>query len=109
MWYIFPQIQGLGFSSTSKFYALKDASEAEAFVAHPVLGRRLIEICTALLELNGNDPNRIMGSPDDVKLRSSMTLFAALPNAHPVFQAVLDKFFAGKPDSHTLRLLQPQV
>jgi len=105
MWYIFPQIQGLGFSETSKFYAIKDAAEAETFLNHPVLGSRLVEICNELLKLPGNDAYRIFGSPDDLKLKSSMTLFAALRNPNPVFQQVLDKFYGGAKDSKTLQLL----
>lgn len=105
MWYIFPQIQGLGFSGMSKRYAIKDLDEAEAYINHPVLGQRLIEICSALLELDSNDPHAIFGSPDDMKLRSSMTLFASLPDAYPVFKSVLDKYFNGDMDDATLRLL----
>lgn len=105
MWYIFPQIQGLGFSETSKRYAIKDLDEAEAYIKHPVLGQRLIEICTGLLNLKSNDAYQIFGSPDDRKLRSSMTLFASLPDAYPVFKSVIDKFFNGAMDSATLHLL----
>lgn len=105
MWYIFPQIQGLGFSQTSIFYGIKDIKEAEAYLNHPVLGPRLIAICKALLQLPGKDANKIFGSPDDVKLKSSMTLFAAVPNADPVFDLVLEKFFEGKKDSKTLQII----
>jgi len=105
MWYIFPQIQGLGFSEMSKRYAIKNLDEAEAYINHPLLGQRLIEICTALLDLKSNDAYEIFGTPDDKKLRSSMTLFASLPDAYPVFKSVLDKFFDGKMDNATLNLL----
>lgn len=105
MWYIFPQLQGLGYSTTSQYYALQDEQEAVAYVQHPLLGPRLLRLCEALLALPGQNATHIMGSPDDVKLRSSMTLFAALPSAQPVFQLVLDKFFKGIPDPQTLRLL----
>jgi len=108
MWYIFPQIAGLGFSETSKFYALKDQAEAEAYLQHPVLGRRLIDISKALLELEDNHASRIFGSPDDLKLKSSMTLFASLPGADPVFGQVLVKFYNDIRDWETLRLLQKQ-
>ncbi|MDJ0365570.1 DUF1810 domain-containing protein [Hymenobacter sp. H14-R3] len=108
MWFIFPQIQGLGFSSTSQYYAIRDRAEAVAYAEHPVLGGRLMEISTALLGLAGSDANRIFGDPDDLKLKSSMTLFAALPSASPVFEAVLAKFFQGGRDAKTLRLLGPQ-
>ena len=105
MWYIFPQIAGLGFSSTSKFYAIKDRSEAENYLAHPVLGERLVEISNALLEVEGKTANQIFGSPDDVKLKSSMTLFGALENTNPIFQKVLDKYFNGGKDQKTLELI----
>ena len=105
MWYIFPQIQGLGFSSISQRYALADLAEAAAYLAHPVLGARLVEISQALLGLAGSNATAVMGSPDDLKLRSSMTLFAQVPGASPVFQQVLDKFFKGQPDELTLRRL----
>jgi uncharacterized protein (DUF1810 family) len=108
MWFIFPQIQGLGFSSTSQFYAIKDKSEAQAYVEHPVLGNRLLQICEELLALPGQNATNIFGSPDDMKLKSSLTLFSALPNPQPVFQQVLDKFFAGNPDSKTLSILERQ-
>lgn len=106
MWYIFPQIQGLGYSSTAQYYAIRNLQEAEAFLQHPTLSQHLIEICEALLALPSNDAHSIFGSPDDLKLRSSMTLFAAVKNAPPVFQSVLDKLFKGQPDSRTLQMLR---
>ncbi|MDP4283387.1 MAG: DUF1810 domain-containing protein [Bacteroidota bacterium] len=106
MWYIFPQIQGLGFSETSKFYAIKNLKEAEEFLNHPVLGRRLIHTCNKLLQLDTSDAHKIFGNPDDLKLRSSMTLFSSLPNTSPVFQKVLDKFFEGGKDMKTLRIIK---
>jgi uncharacterized protein (DUF1810 family) len=105
MWFIFPQIVGLGYSDTAKFYAIKDKEEAEAYLAHPVLGKRLHEISSALLKLDDDDATSIFGSPDDVKLRSSMTLFSSLENPDPIFQSVLNKFFNGKKDQKTLQLL----
>jgi uncharacterized protein (DUF1810 family) len=105
MWYIFPQIAGLGFSETSKYYALKNLSEAEEYFEHPILGKRLIEISSVLLGLQTNDAHAVFGSPDDLKLQSSMTLFSAVKNSDPVFQLVLDKFFAGEKDKHTLALI----
>ncbi len=105
MWYIFPQIAGLGFSETSRFYAVKDRAEAELYLAHPVLGARLVRISEALLEIEGKTANQIFGSPDDVKLKSSMTLFSALENTNPVFQSVLDKYFDGAKDQKTLELI----
>ncbi|MFT4156029.1 DUF1810 domain-containing protein [Parafilimonas sp.] len=105
MWFIFPQVLGLGFTSTSMFYGIKDLDEATAYLYHPVLGWRLIEISNVLLTLNTNNVREIFGSSDAVKLRSSMTLFAAVPGADKVFQLVLDRFFGGKPDEKTLQLL----
>lgn len=106
MWYIFPQIHGLGFSETSKFYAIKNIYEAEEFLNDPVLGKRLIEISNELLKLETKDARQIFGNPDDLKLRSSMTLFASLKNTDPVFQKVLDQFFDGKKDEKTLQILE---
>jgi len=106
MWYIFPQIAGLGFSSTSKFYAIKDRGEAEDYLAHPVLGKRLVEISNALLGVEGKTANQIFGSPDDVKLKSSMTLFDALDDTNPVFRKVLDKYFNGAKDGRTLEMIE---
>lgn len=106
MWYIFPQIAGLGFSSTSVFYAIKSKAEAESYLAHPVLGTRLIEISKAVLEIEGKTANEIFGSPDDMKLKSSMTLFGALDDTNPVFQKVLDKYYDGAQDRKTLELLE---
>jgi uncharacterized protein (DUF1810 family) len=76
MWYIFPQIDGLGYSDMAKRYGIKDLEEAKNYLAHPVLGKRLRDISAALLELKTNNASQVMGSPDDLKLRSSMTLFA---------------------------------
>lgn len=105
MWYIFPQIAGLGFSSTSKFYAIRDLSEAAEYLNHPILGRRLIEISEALLNVENKTASEIFSSPDDMKLKSSMTLFGAVENANEVFQKVLDKFYGGAKEERTLRLI----
>lgn len=105
MWYIFPQIKGLGFSETSRYYSISDKSEAEAYLKHPVLGQRLTSICYVLLTLWETDAHRIFGSPDDMKLRSCLTLFSSLPDADPVFGELLQKFFNGVPDQRTLDLL----
>ena len=105
MWYIFPQVAGLGLSETSRYYAIKDTDEAHAYLHHPVLGPRLVEICGALLEVDSNNAGDIFGNPDDMKLRSSMTLFAEVENTDKVFNQVLDKFFKGLKDDKTLRLL----
>ena len=104
-WHIFPQIAGLGFSATSRLYAIQDKGQAEVYLKHPVLGIRLIEISKALMNLDDNHARRIFGNPDDMKLKSYMTLFGALPSADPVFGHVLAKFFNGIQDWVTLRLL----
>ncbi len=106
MWYVFPQVGGLGFSETSRYYSIKNGEEAEAFLQHPLLGERLITICNALLSLPTNNAHSIFGSPDDIKLKSCATLFATLHNTNPVFEAVLQKFFGGKKDENTLRILK---
>lgn len=105
IWFVFPQIAGLGFSETSRYYAIKDLTEATAFLEHPVLGSRLINISRELLKLKSGDAHRIFGSPDDLKLKSSMTLFSMIPGADPVFQMVLEKFFHSEKDFKTLRLI----
>ena len=104
IWYIFPQILGLGFSSTSEFYAIRDLGEAKAYLADPVLRARLLEISGALLELDSSDPSAVMGYPDDLKLKSSMTLFELAEPDCPVFPSVLEKFYGGERDRRTIRL-----
>jgi len=106
MWYIFPQLENLGTSETAKFYGIKDSTEAAAFLADKELGKNLIEISTALLQLEPNDPHAILGSPDDMKLKSCMTLFASIQNSNPVFEKVLQKFYNGQKDEKTLSFLQ---
>ena len=105
MWYIFPQIAGLGQSSTARYYSIRDLEEAREYYAHPVLGQRLREISGVLLELRGSDPVAVFGGIDSMKLKSSMTLFAVAAPDDPIFQQVLDKFYGGKPDRWTLQLL----
>jgi uncharacterized protein (DUF1810 family) len=109
MWYVFPQIKGLGFSETSMFYGIKDIEEAEEFLRHPILGSRLIEISKESLKLESNNAHQILGSPDDIKLHSSMTLFSSVPGASPVFEQVLRKFFNGEKDNKTLQILGDKV
>ncbi|MBF0693773.1 MAG: DUF1810 domain-containing protein [Flavobacterium sp.] len=108
MWFVFPQITGLGQSDIAKFYSIKDIDEASAYVDHPVLGKHLIEISTELLHHANLSAHEIFGSPDDVKLRSSMTLFANVPNVDPIFANVLDAFFEGKQDEKTIQILLRQ-
>jgi uncharacterized protein (DUF1810 family) len=105
MWYIFPQLTGLGKSEISEYYALGGINDASDYLRHPVLGRRLIETSNAILSLSGRSANEILGSPDDMKLRSCMTLFSKVKDADPVFKKVLDKYFDGQSDSLTLQLL----
>lgn len=105
MWYVFPQFEGLGFSETSRRYAIKSVAEAEAYLADPILGSRLVEIAGAALAIDGRSASEIFGSPDDMKLRSCATLFAAISPAGSVFEQLLDRFFGGERDDATLRLL----
>ncbi len=100
IWYVFPQVSGLGFSATSREYAISGLDEARAYLAHPVLGPRLLEITRAVAAAPGPTAYDVMG-PDDVKLRSSMTLFAAAAPGEPLFRCVLDRFFDGVPDPAT--------
>jgi len=104
MWYIFPQIKGLGFSSTANFYGIDDVEEAKLYINHDVLGTRLLEITNALLILKSNNADEIFGFPDNLKLKSCMTLFKHVSD-EPVFQAVLDKFFDGDEDEKTVEIL----
>ena len=104
IWYIFPQIQGLGFSSTAQYYAIENLEEAKAYLADPVLRERLLEISNALLALDSCDPSEVMGYPDDLKLRSSMTLFSLAEPECTVFRDVLDKFYGGREDERTIDL-----
>lgn len=112
MWYIFPQLEALGFSEISHFYGIKGIDEARAYIADEVLKSRLVEISKSLLSLESSDATQVMGSPDDMKLRSCMTLFVeATPENSPeqaVFKSVLEKFFGGKPDEKTLELLRAE-
>ena len=108
MWYVFPQIQGLGYSSTAQYYAIKDLGEAKAYLQHPILRERLLEISGALMQLNTRNASQVFGWPDDMKLRSSMTLFAEAEPTCEVFQKVLDQYFGGKKDENTLSILASQ-
>ena len=104
MWFVFPQIQGLGASAMAQRYAIGGLDEARAYLAHPVLGPRLLECTQAMLGHHGRSAREILGAPDDLKLRSSMTLFHRASGQEP-FQSVLDRYFDGQPDDATLRLL----
>jgi uncharacterized protein (DUF1810 family) len=105
MWFIFPQIDGLGRSSTARFYAIKSAAEAKAYLDHPALGKRLIECSSALLPRKGKSASDIFGFPDDLKLKSSMTLFARVAESDSVFSRVLDAYFGGDLDQRTIEIV----
>jgi uncharacterized protein (DUF1810 family) len=105
VWYVFPQIDGLGFSSMSRQYAIKSRAEAEAYLKHPVLGPRLVEIFEAALGIEGRSAHDIFGSPDDMKLRSCATLFASVSPPGSVFEQVIQKYFRSDTDDQTLQLL----
>ncbi|MFC0777468.1 DUF1810 domain-containing protein [Flavobacterium sp. HJSW_4] len=104
MWFIFPQIKGMGSSDNSKFYEIKNADEAIAFLEHPILGKHLLEITSELVKKEENVSDIFEGL-DVEKLQSCMTLFASVQNSEPVFQEVLHKYFDGSSDFHTLQLL----
>jgi uncharacterized protein (DUF1810 family) len=105
MWFVFPQLSGLGSSPMAQRYAIGSLAEARAYLIHPILGPRLVESARAVLSHPDRTAREVMGSPDDVKLRSSMTLFTLAGESEPVFQEVLDTFFAGEPDPRTVELL----
>jgi len=106
IWFVFPQVDGLGFSSMSVKYAIKSRGEAVAYLQHSVLGPRLREITEALLQVEGKSALEIMGRPDNLKLKSSMTLFALVSGENSLFQQVLDKYFGGERDELTEALLE---
>ena len=105
IWYIFPQLDGLGYSPTAQYYGIRDLEQAKDYMAHPVLGPRLVEISEALLALPSSDPGAVMGYPDDLKLCSCMTLFEVAVPEEKVFGRVIDKFYAGHRDRLTLEIL----
>lgn len=107
MWYVFPQVAGLGNSEYARLYAIRSRNEASAYLQHPILGPRLREICEALLESGENDALKVFGSPDNMKLRSSMTLFSSVTSEyHAVFKKVLAVFFEGVRDAKSLQILK---
>lgn len=108
MWYIFPQIHGLGMTPISDYYSIRSLREAKDYLKDPVLGARLVEISKALLELNTSDLHVVFGSPDDLKLRSCMTLFERADPQNPVFGDVLDKYYRGERDQRTLEILDKE-
>jgi uncharacterized protein (DUF1810 family) len=104
MWFVFPQLRGLGSSSMAQHYGLASLAEARAYLAHPVLGPRLRECCALVLAVDGRSANQILGSPDDLKFRSCVTLFGLAAPAEPLFQQALDKYYGGVPDPRTVAL-----
>ena len=109
IWYIFPQLKGLGRSYRSEYYGIENVDEAKSYLTHPILGARLLEITEALLNLNENDPLKVMGNPDDLKLKSCMTLFAYISEDGSIFHQVLDKYFGGRRDERTLSIIKNVV
>ena len=105
MWYVFPQIKGLGKSDTAKWYAIKDLQEAKDYLNNEILSNRLEQVCKALLDLDCNDAYKIFGSPDDMKLKSSMTLFEIAAPENKIFKRVLDKYFNGERDQKTIEII----
>lgn len=106
MWFVFPQVKGLGFSSSSEYFGIGSLAEARAFLDHPVLGARLVECTEALLAHEDRSATSIMGSPDDLKLRSSLTLFSLVEPQGSVFHRGLERFFEGQPDELTLDIVR---
>jgi uncharacterized protein (DUF1810 family) len=106
MWFVFPQLRGLGFSLTSRKYGISGLDEARAYLAHPVLGPRLRECTELMLGIEGRSVDDVLGYPDNLKFRSSMTLFAKAADDATLFDGALAKYFAGEPDDKTLGLLQ---
>lgn len=109
MWFIFPQIKGLGKSDTANYYAINDLKEATEFLQHPILGKHLIEISELFLTFRRKSADGILGDLDARKLRSSMTLFSLVENTNPVFQEVLEAFFSGESDPLTLSIINSSI
>jgi uncharacterized protein (DUF1810 family) len=107
MWFVFPQLRGLGSSATARYFALSGTEEARAYWEHPLLGGRLRECVALLLAVDGRTAQEIFGSPDDLKLRSSLTLFAQVTPQDRSLAEALDRFFGGIPDERTLAALRP--
>ena len=109
MWFVFPQIEGLGFSAMSQRYAIRSKAEARAYLVHRVLGARLNECVEAMLTHKDRSAHEILGSPDDMKFRSSMTLFAAVSEKGSPFERALEQFYEGERDRKTIALLEDQA
>ncbi len=109
MWFIFPQIDGLGYSPTAKRYSIKSIEEARQYLDHPLLGKRLLECTEAVVALRGGSVSEIFGYPDDLKFKSSMTLFEKIAGQGSVFSIALDRYCHGERDAATLRLLEKPI
>ena len=109
IWYIFPQIEGLGSSDTAKLYAIKSLEEGRAYLRHPELGPRLIEACEILLSLKDASIDEVMGFPDDLKLQSSMTLFETLPDSSSIFTKIIEIYFDNERDKNSLEIIQSKL
>jgi uncharacterized protein (DUF1810 family) len=105
MWFVFPQVAGLGSSPASQHFAIRDRAEAQAYLDHPILGARLLECARALLDLDAGSASEVFGYPDDLKLKSSMTLFSEVSGPGSLFAQVLEKYFDGESDQRTIHLL----
>ena len=109
MWFIFPQIEGLGYSATARYYSIKGIKEASEYMAHPILGARLLECANIILKIEGKTADDIFGYPDNIKLKSSMTLFNSVTPERNVFGNVLKKYFSGEQDEQTLSILKKEI
>lgn len=109
MWFIFPQIEGLGFSPISQLYSIKSLAEATAYLSHPILGPRLVECAETVLAAEGRSAHEMFGSPDDMKLKSCATLFARVSSPGSPFHKILDRYYSGARDTRTLDLLGDQI
>ena len=108
-WYIFPQIDGLGNSETTKIFSIKSLEEGRAYLEHPLLGQRLVESCEILLTLKDKSINEVMGFPDDLKLLSSMTLFETFSESNSVFTRIIEVYFDGERDEATLEIIKSSI
>jgi uncharacterized protein (DUF1810 family) len=106
VWYIFPQIEGLGRSDTAKLYSIKSLEEGRAYLEHPVLGQRLVEACEILLSLKDASIDEVMGFPDDLKLLSSMTLFEALSDSNSIFTKMIELYFDNERDESSIKIIK---
>ncbi len=109
MWFIFPQLKGLGYSSTSLRYGIESLAQAQRYLAHGILGPRLTECAELVLQVQSQTASEIFGSPDDLKFHSSLTLFSLCSRPHGVFSQALDKYFSGEPDLKTLQILKLSI